>query len=329
MNDKIEIVVDFLTFTVHDGWQADEVVESILGMDVMEFEHLAKGFNFYSRSMVYSDIRVLYDGMSNMGVCVNMSGRGCRVFEDYHGESLLSFLRQINERPYISITRLDIACDDKVGMLSLEKMWQHSTDGNYRTRLQARNIQESFKGKRDGAKSLYFGSSCSLYRIRIYDKGKQTGEGGHWVRFEIVLKDDYAKQAVNVMVASKNLGNAVSGIIDDKFAFVELGDNDVLQYKLADWWVEFLGEVQTVKLTSKQKIFHDIDEHKKWLKESCGRIIAKVVEAIGEEQFKREICDYGKKKLTVADEAMIKDYRRRVEVAGLSVDVKLKSEVTA
>ena len=308
-----EIVIDFLTFTVKGDMEVYQVIESILEMDFATFEH-SKGFNFYQKSMVYSDIRILYDGIygESMGVCVNMSGRGCRAFEEYHNESIIFLLARICKNPDINITRIDIACDDKVGILDLDKMWKYANNGSYRTRLIARNTHESFMGKNEGAKTLYFGSPSSLYRIRIYDKGKQSETYNHWIRFEIVLKAEYASQTAEILVNSECLGEAVAGIINDKFAFVELDDNNISRCSLAGWWSEFLGEIQEVKLTSKQQYNHDIDEHKKWLRNSCGRVIAKVIEAIGEDEFNKEIREYGKLRLTVADVAMIENYRQRI-----------------
>ena len=223
-------------------------------------------------------------------------------------------------------------------------MWEYANDGRYRTRLLSRNSQESFKAGQDGAKTIYFGSPSSHYRIRIYDKAKQTGDNFHWVRFEITLKAEYATQAVGILVESinddfagsafdngnvagvngdscdtridnnnSNLGKAVSGIIDDKFAFIELDDTNISRCSIAGWWADFLGEVREVKLTSKQKFVHGIDEHKKWLRDSCGRVIAKVYYAIGFEKFLNEIVEYGRRKLTKADVAMIEDYLNRQE----------------
>ena len=324
---RAEILIDFLVFTIKGDVNAYYVVDAILGMDSTEFEHTAKGLNFYSKSLVYSDIRILYDGIygESMGICVNMSGRGCAAYAENTGESILSLLARISNNPDINITRIDIACDDKaddgdIGSLDLARIWQYANDGRYRTRLLSRNNQESFKAGQDGAKAVYFGSPSSLYRIRIYDKAKQLGEDGHWVRFEITLKADYAMQAVKILVDSishddndnTNLGQAVSGIIDDKFAFIELDDSNISRCSSATWWAEFLGEIQAVKLTSRQKFKHGIDEHREWLRDSCGRVIAKVFCAIGDERFCSEIIEYGKAKLITADVAMIEDYWRKV-----------------
>jgi DNA relaxase NicK len=314
---KAAILIDFLTFTVR-SMKADDVIHGILGMDSSKFEHLARGLNYYSKSMVHNDIRVLYDGIygDKMGVCVNMSGRGCAAYTENTGESITSLLVRISKNPDINITRIDIACDDIApdgdsGKLDLAKMWEYANEGRYRTRLLSRNNQESFKAGQDGAKTIYFGSPSSLYRIRIYDKAKQAGEAGHWVRFEITLKSYYAMQAASLLADSNDLGATVAGIISDKFAFIELNDTNISRCSLADWWADFLGEVQEVKLASKQKFTHGIDEHTKWLRDSCSRIIAKVYCAIGNERFNKEIIDCGKTKLTDADWAMIEDYKSR------------------
>jgi len=313
---QAEILIDYLTFTIHGDANVRTVIDYVLGMDSTIFEH-GRGYNFYQQSMIYKDIRVMYEGMSNMGVCVNMSGRGCRAFEEYHNNSILTFLGRIINQQNINITRIDIACDDKHGYLNLEKMMQYANNGLYRTRLMSRNNQESFKGKERGSKTLYFGSANSLYRIRIYDKAKQTGDNNsHWVRFEITLRAEYANQAVKILNESDCLGKAVSGIIKDKFTFIELDNANISRCSVAEWWAEFLGEIQTVKLTSRQKVTHSIDESKKWLKESCGRIITKVYDAIGEDAFNREILMYGRARLTPTDKVMIKDYICNVRGAG-------------
>jgi len=318
MNAEIFIIIDYLTFTIKDSkLNHYDVIESILDMNPSKFEHLAKGFNFYNRSMVYNDIRILYDGIygDSMGICVNIPGRGCASYAEETGESVISLISRISKIKDINITRIDIACDDKESyVLDLPTIWQYANDGNYRTRLLSRNSQESFKAGQgeEGAKTLYFGSKSSNYRIRIYDKAKQMGKEMHWVRFEIVLRNDYAVQAANALAESENLGLTVSGIIDDKFAFIELDNNNISRCSVASWWSEFLGEIKGVKLTSKQKFNHNIDEHKQWLQDSCGRIIAKVIAAIGQEAFNRDILEYGREKLTVSDIAMITDYKKRM-----------------
>ena len=333
MQRDIEIVIDFLTFTVHSATKPDpyRAIKDILDMDIMQFEHSNKGVNFYQKTLHYNNIRVLYDGVhgEKMGVCVNMSGQGCRAYEEHSGNSIMSLLDKIARNPDINITRIDIACDDKKGILDLTKIWKYANDGNYRTRLVKRNNYESFDGKNTGAKTIYFGSRSSQYYIRIYDKAKQSNSdietdletttdkpsSVHWIRFEISLKGDYAVQAAGFLVLSesmnKSIGEVVSGIINAKFAFIEPDNENISRCSVAKWWTKFLGNIHEVEFLSKQKYNHGIDEHKKWLRESCGRVIAKVFYAIGEERFFKEILEYGNHKLSVADVAMVRDYQQR------------------
>jgi len=326
---QAEILIDFLTFTYHGTKKPDPyyVIMNILDMDIEPFEHTNKGVNFYQKSLQYNNIRVLYDGIhgNKMGICINMSGQGCRTYEEYHGNSIMILLEKIAKSPDINITRIDIACDDKTGLLNLSQMWQYANDSNYRTRLIKRNNYESFDGKNTGAKTIYFGSRSSQYFIRIYDKAAQQSNVSmeanqalaHWIRFEISLKGDYAVQAAGFLVLSesmnKSIGEVVSGIINAKFAFIEPDNENISRCSVAKWWTKFLGNIHEVEFLSKQKYNHGIDEHKKWLRESCGRVIAKVFYAIGEERFFKEILEYGNHKLSVADVAMVRDYQQREE----------------
>jgi DNA relaxase NicK len=325
---KAKIIIDYLTISVQGDYNPrtpegfgniEDFIRTELGLDPLLFEDVLRGFNFYKKTLRYGNIRVFYDGTEKMGICVNLSGQGIQELETHTNTSILDFLKRINKNPAIKTTRIDIACDDFDELLCFDEIMQHVSNGNFRTRLLNRNQHESFRGKTsEGARSIYFGSSTSLYRIRIYDKARQMSNGEnvdwHWTRFEIVLKDTYAVQAVKLLASSnnENLGNIVAGIINDKFAFIKQDDSNISRCSYADFWKTFLGEIQEIKLTSKQKAEHSIDKHRKWLRVSCGRVMAKVIEAVGgEDEFNKDIAK-SKYLLTDADLKMIEDYKAKM-----------------
>jgi phage replication initiation protein len=312
------ITIDYLTFSAR-GMAWDEAIETILEMNKEIFEP-TRGINFYNSGKVYNNIRVLYDGEhTGNTVCVNISGQGCRVYEENGERDILVLLSRIAKNPSVNVTRLDIACDDQGGILDIEKAWEATNNGNYRTRSVSVNCHESRRKKGAGAKTIYFGSPASYCRVRIYDKAKQTYDPQlepemyndfHWIRFEMVLRDTYAAQAALLLADSEDIGATVAGIINDKFAFVNHDDSNVSRCSLIDWWADFLGEIQGIKLLSKQKANHSIEQHRDWLDYSCARVIAKVVKAIGHDGF-GEILEHGTDKLTDSDLAQINDYKRR------------------
>ena len=326
MNENIEISIDYLTFTVKSNHKPDVLIESILGMDASLFT-LTRGVNFYRSSMMYSNIRICFNGNGygdyDMGVCFILSAQGLRTFEEYTATSALTLLEIIHGDPNIGVSRVDIACDDKSGVLDMDTMWDFAKNDSYRTRLVSKSFHESKKGENDGAKTIYFGAPKSLTRIRIYDKAKEHYDpdrepdlyNSHWIRFEITLKGYYAQQAVDYLVNADSLGETVSGIIADKFNFINRDNDNISRCTMPEWWHRFLGQVGAVKLVSMLKPEHIIDTHADWLRYSVSRILAKVIEAIGEDAFINHVLEYGKSKLTDADKTQIKDYQesKRVE----------------
>ena len=82
---KCQVLVDWLTFSVK-AKDPKKVIRDYLGMDPDLFQDTGCGLLGYNRVLRFSDICVCYEPRENdffqgMGVCVSMSGNGCRAFE--------------------------------------------------------------------------------------------------------------------------------------------------------------------------------------------------------------------------------------------------------
>jgi DNA relaxase NicK len=313
-------MIDWLTCTIKN-MSADDVITKVLKMDSTLFESQSKGVNFYTSSKVYNNIRVLYDGYKgvtvDMGVCVTMSGEGVRVYEEYHGEDVLELIRRLVAMANTNITRIDIACDDRAGFLDMQTIWKYAQEDSYRSRMRTKRFFESYKNSNVGAKSVYFGSSSSMFKIRIYDKSAQLYApdnplfGVHWNRFEIVLRDIYAMQTSYILAGSNDIERSVSGIINDKFCFIEREtDSNISRCKPSLWWIEFLENLDYIKLEAKPRVKHTVETHADWLDFACSRIISKVHKSVGTEKF-NQLLKSGEGKLKDSDIAQIEDYKRR------------------
>lgn len=311
---KAEISIDYVTFTVREeNWS--EVVREILEMDTRLFQD-AKSWNFYRRARACNDIRVMYDGYGNgkMGVCVNLSGQGCRVWEKFHAADILTLIKKLVDMPTVKITRLDIACDDKNGALDMDEILRLTREGRCRKKSREVCCYESLEGEM--GKTVYFGSASSDFRLKFYDKAKQfykvedAGYLSHWIRMEATFRGLQADSAACLLTAAPDIpGSIVSGLINRRFAFVNRDDSNISRCSLCEWWADFLGDIADVKLFSKPKPIHGIERHLEWLQRTCGRTIAKVMMTVGEDRFFREIVKYGHDRLTNADWLSIKDYR--------------------
>ena len=74
------IIYDFLTFTSKIHSQLSII--DLLGMQDCKFENL-KGFYGYRDRLYYNGVSIHYNGRDDMGVCVELSGQGCRTFETF------------------------------------------------------------------------------------------------------------------------------------------------------------------------------------------------------------------------------------------------------
>lgn len=75
------ILFDWLTFTSH--CDNPESVMQLLGLKYVPWQKMDRGRNGYRQRYFFKNISILYDGAENVGVCVDMSGTGCRAFETY------------------------------------------------------------------------------------------------------------------------------------------------------------------------------------------------------------------------------------------------------
>ena len=55
----------------------------LLGMEGCSWDELGHGRNGYRKGLYFGSISILYDGNPGMGTCLDMSGQGCRSFEEY------------------------------------------------------------------------------------------------------------------------------------------------------------------------------------------------------------------------------------------------------
>ena len=82
---KCEVLINWLTFSVKKD-DPSEVIREYLGLDPALFQDTGYSLLGYNKVLRFSDICVCYEPrenkhFQNMGICVSMSGNGCRAFE--------------------------------------------------------------------------------------------------------------------------------------------------------------------------------------------------------------------------------------------------------
>lgn len=195
----------------------------------------------------------------DMGVCLNMSGQGCRSFEEYSHKSwfeLLSDLQPLISSGECNVTRLDLAYDDHVGLLPLWKIHNDVKDRNFRGPAKKTKIIWSDDMEEDlQGLTIEIGSNKSEVLIRIYDKAAERGydKHKHWVRVEIQLRRERACSAIlnlcTSLEADCDVGHVASGILRNYCLFVTpSSDSNKSRWPVADYWERILQDMERIRL---------------------------------------------------------------------------------
>ncbi len=143
------LIIDYLTFSS----KIDSVKSIIdfLGFSEIPFVEL-NGRYFYNKRLSYEGINIYYEGKDeNMGICVELSGKGCRNFERLGTGDYNELFSYIVENDELNISRIDIAYDDYDGLLDFDTIEHDIKNYNYVSRFKDLKF---LKLKKNIAKSL-------------------------------------------------------------------------------------------------------------------------------------------------------------------------------
>lgn len=274
-----------------------------------------------------------------MGMCVSMSGKGCRYFEHHSklaeqdqfaycqglpNPAFSALFELVHLNPDIVCTRLDIACDDYVGLLDISRIGYMIDEDLVRSRTKRSVAMIERNGKQRAGQTYYVGSRNSENFVRFYDKAKeefkpgQPGYDAHHVRCEIVLKGEHANNFVDLFVNSDNLGDLVAQVLNDKLAFINRDDTNISRCSVCDWWLEFVDTLAAVHLVQRGKEPRSLDEDSQWFEHQVAPKLAMMCEVYeNDAEFIRYMLESGRRRWNKVHKARIEHDR------GLRFDRKL------
>ena len=293
---KCEVLIDWLTFSVKKD-DPSEVIREYLGLDPALFQDTGYSLLGYNKVLRFSDICVCYEPrenkhFQNMGICVSMSGNGCRAFEtmsklgakDKQGTQSVAFpalFQLLTADETANVSRIDIACDDREGYLNMDEIIDRTRSNEINSRLLRRTINFSLNGKDKAGATVYIGAPSSEFRVRIYDKALEQGVAGHWIRVELVMRSANANAFVEDMTNSENVGKLAAQVINDKFSFIERDDSNISRCTVCDWWQNFVDELDKVRLVSRDVIQHGVERIRSWIENQVGPSLYVLMKTMG------------------------------------------------
>lgn len=265
-------LIDWLTVTFHNVSVA--FVQSLLGLNSSDipWETQYAFRNGYPCRTTYKHISILWGAdeerfyksdstksaadkvRHDMGICLDISGQGCREFESIPGNDWLKFLHDICDRDFkTTITRLDLAYDDHIGTLDLYRIAGDVRDRYYTSPSKKAQVIWSDDQVNDvQGLTVYIGSKSSAVMVRIYDKAaeREFGPERHWVRCEIQLRHERCTAAAAEILKHQHVGRTAAGILRNYLTFREpvSTDENKSRWPVADYWDKVLMDMERVSL---------------------------------------------------------------------------------
>lgn len=287
------ILFDWLTVSCkeEDPWYW----VTLLHMEDAAWSAMEKGRNGYRNGLYFGSISILYDGNPGMGICLDMSGQGCRTFEEYGSGDFIALFRLFSQDERFHITRLDAAFDDHSGILDIRQLFYDTDDQGggqqFVSKFRKSKIEKSFKDGRPGI-SIYHGSEQSDIMIRIYDKAAERGlpETQHWVRVELQLRRDRASQFAFTAV-SEPIGTLFRGVLVNYVRYVDDPgtDSNCWRWPMKSYWAELIDQVGRITLFVKPGVEYNIRQLDHYVFEQAVNAIGASIDIYGAPFFMEQI----------------------------------------
>ena len=214
---------------------------------------------------------------TDMGVCLNLSGQGCRTFEEHSTVDWMSLFEMI-QRYKGNVTRLDLAYDDHMGVIDIHRFAYDIKEENYRSKSKYSEITWSNDQDKDiEGLTVYIGRKSSDVLIRVYDKAAERGyTDRHWVRIEMQLRHDRASAALEQLLQRESIGVLASGILRNYLTVcTPTADSNKSRWPVAYYWERVIGQIETIRIWSapgEPYNFYKTEDH--LVKQYCQFLLA-------------------------------------------------------
>lgn len=286
------ILIDWFSFT--SKIDSTDSILRLLGLDypLIKFQDLG-GMHGYKDRLYFEGISIHFNGSEKMNldgsVWVEMSGQGCRAFEQYssHKDWIFILTQIFNAPDDYHITRCDIAYDDWSGVLDIDQLRRESSKHNLVTKFRDYGVDRSYV---NNDCTLYFGSKKSDVLFRCYNKAaerEREDEIEHWIRFEIQLRDEYAEKFLEEFYYSGCLGQTFAGVVKHYLRFVKpsRSDSNKARWSTRKWWERFVSDVESISLYTKKET--DYNEYKlhEFVVNNAGNAVDTFITIFGEDKL--------------------------------------------
>lgn len=291
------VLYDWLTFTTKIHSLSGVV--SLLGFENVPFEQL-RGRYCYADRLCYDGINIMYNGREDMGICVELSGQGCRNFETLGNGDYQQIFDLINEnwnvdsdKREMNISRLDVAYDDFEKILDLNYLMLAAQRGEYVSRC--KDVEVIFSNK--GCSVCHGSRLQSNVYVRIYDKKMERGRDdlAHWVRCEMKFKDDTARGFISL---GGDIRKNYFDVLNNYLRYVVPSDNvnNKSMLQTSPEWLRFIESWETVSIFDKPGTTYNLSKLDGYINNQLSGALVTYINIVGVDTFVQNINDARKGK---------------------------------
>ena len=292
------ILFDWLSFTTQ-LWNPMQLIE-FLGLDSCSWQQIS-GQHGYKDRYYCEGISIHYNGREDMGVWLEMSGKGCRYYEDYgcmKWAELFTWL--LSEPSDTHITRLDVAYDDFEGLLDINTIYDAVDNYDFVSRWRKCQL---FKSKdtvtHEDALTVQMGSRASRCMLRIYDKKQEQQLDDeamkHWVRMELQLRDDDAVGFIrSYSTGIFEIGDLFLAVVNNYVRFIVPSDTDSnrWRWKMVEWWAQFIGAVERIRLVTTPGAEYTIANLEHFVIDQAGQAAKTYIDIMGIDAYVKSLMEH-------------------------------------
>ena len=287
-NCRLDVMIDYVRihFMTKD---IRRVVEDALRFPFDDMIREERGFYGYEATYRFGDLYVMQGAADSeeLYTLLELKGRGCRMME-CHLEAInwtwYDFFQHCLDGFPARIKRLDLAVDDRDGVLCIPSLKQKCRDGEWESAW-----MKSYSGYESGQKlrheeqdkretmgeTLYLGSlSSEIYFCayqKDYEQYKKQGipiEGAPVKnRFEIRLKNDRALKAMEDLAFRRDVDSTIFDIVNRYTAFVDYVDGEQV---VNSRWQKFMGDGRSELRLTVQPEPYTVERTRKWFKKQVA-----------------------------------------------------------
>lgn len=208
-----------------------------------------RGQHGYTDCWAAEGFRVYYGGHASGTVYVQVSGEGCRIIEGSAYFKSWSDVLTVWKKDGYKSTRIDLAFDDREGVLNVSRIVQKAIAGEFTSRYaKVKPLQEWSGGElvQDGVRfgGVNGGSALIIYDKRLERLARGYDDPGTWARCELRFYDDQAEQVADRIREAGSL-EGLEGYLAGAITFREVSaDTNKSRWSVSDFWIIFLADAE-------------------------------------------------------------------------------------